>query len=306
MDYASEFSEIRSIQIQPGPLLLKEHLLETNDLIINYYSTNQKIMDHSAFYPNDLVFILGSSRVNGCKWCGIDVPINTLAVLHAQREHLALLPPNFDYIGIMLKTSVVFREYLLSEYMWKQTLQPETAIFNNESLRISKFRNQLLSYFQSPERLKILTNNQLTIYGFNNWIFDELGQIFSEIEENQHGRHFSFRNVSRRYRLLKKTIDFIEESLLEPLTISQICNQIGTTPRTLQLCFKELLGISPFQYIKARKLHAVRENLFYSEKSTKFITHLSQDYGFQHSGRFSSQYQHMFGELPKVTLKRRR
>ena len=305
MECAARTMEIRSIQIEPGLLSLTNHFLELDGLFIQYYSTNRDLLDHFSIRPKHLLFSLTPTIDYGCKWCGIDVPVNSIGVLHPQREHQALMPANWDSFGIMIKDEVVLQEALLSEHLLKQTVQPEKAIFNHQSSHITSFRSKLLGYFRSPGMLDILIENESAKMELKDWILDELRMIFSGDADNQSGYNTSVRNPSRRYKIFTRALALIEESIAEQISVKQICDQIGTTPRTLQLCFKELTGISPRKYITARKLHAVQQELFSLNNSTIPISHIAHDYGLLNSGRFSSQYKRMFSEFPHEMLKRR-
>jgi AraC family ethanolamine operon transcriptional activator len=187
--------------------------------------------------------------------------------------------------------------------MWKQTLQPEKGLFKHQSFRIELFRSKLLSYFKIPGLLTALIKNDSAKLEFRNWILNEIRIIFIEIENYLNPRNTLNLSPSKRYRVYSKAVAMIEENLASQLSIKQICDQIGTTPRTLQMSFKGLMGISPLQYISARRLHAVRQAFF--KTPAKSISYIAQDYGLQHAGRLSKQYKRMFFELPSETLKRR-
>lgn len=304
MEYATQTVDFRSIQLQPGLLSIKNSLLELDGLFINYFVTNLSTFERFSIHPGYIHFILTSNTNDHCKWCGLDVPINALGVVHPHREHQCLVSPNWDPIEISIKHEVVLEKLVLPEQLLKQTLHPEKAIFTHESLRITALRTNLLGYFQNPVKLNYLIKNESAKLAFNNWILDELRMIFSSVKDYQNQSISSGISPSRRFKTFMNARVFIEENLTTQLSVIQICEKIGTTPRTLQLCFNELSGVSPLQYITARKLHAVRQELFL-KKGIKSISHIAQDYGFLHMGRFSSQYKRMFSELPHETRKRR-
>lgn len=304
MEYANPMLDLISTQLQPGLLSIKNYLLELDSVSINYFVTNLNSMDRYSTQPGYTQFVLTSDTNGHTKWCGLDVPINSIGIVHAHREHNSLVSANWDPIEIAIKNEVIFEEFLLSEQLFMQTQQPEKAIFSHEPLRIMSLRNNLLSYFQNPVMLNELIKNDSARRALNNWILDELRMIFSSIEDYQNLHTTSRISPSRRYKTFIKASALIEEDLASIHSVNQICELIGTTPRTLQLSFKELSGVSPLQYITARKLHAARQEIFLN-KEMKSISHIAQDYGFLHMGRFSSQYKIMFSELPHETRKRR-
>jgi AraC family ethanolamine operon transcriptional activator len=200
----------------------------------------------------------------------------------------------------------VVQQSLLPERLWRQTLQPEKALFQHESRNIALLRTQLMALFKSPGKLKALKKNGSASLHLRNWILDELRTIFLDIDSNQNPGEKPVRKVSRRYRIFTRAIDMIEDNLTEHLSVKQICDQIGASTRTLQFCFNEILGATPFQYIAARKLHAIQQGILTMNDPAMTISHLAQNYGFHHAGRFGAQYKRLFGELPRSTLKRKR
>lgn len=63
--------------------------------------------------------------------------------------------------------------------------------------------------------------------------------------------------------------------------------------------------MSPFEYIKARRLNAVRQALVAADSSRDRVTLIALNNGFTHLGRFSVDYREHFGESPSETLARR-
>jgi len=290
MEFATVVGNIRSIQIQSGALLIRNHCLKIGGLTVNYCIANRNILNQFSINPNLVYFVLPSQTIGGCKWYGFDVPVNSIFVLHPHRQHQSLVPANWDSFEIAISDEMMLQESLLSENMWSQTVQPESAIFSHESLRIASLRTKLLKYFQSPEKLNYLIKNEAARLELKNWILHELRMIFIEVEIHQNQHNAPSQNIKKRYRTFSRALAMIEKNLTNQFSVNQLCDQIGVTPRTLQLCFKELSGISPHQYIAARKLHAVQQELFSLKNSSKSISHIAHEYGLLHAGRFSSQY----------------
>ena len=61
--------------------------------------------------------------------------------------------------------------------------------------------------------------------------------------------------------------------------------------------------MTPQQYVKARRLNAVRRSLLDSDCEQGIrVTDVALDHGFSHLGRFSGEYRRYFGESPRETL----
>jgi AraC family ethanolamine operon transcriptional activator len=89
-------------------------------------------------------------------------------------------------------------------------------------------------------------------------------------------------------------------------SLAKIAEIIGTTPRAIQYAFRSALGITPYQYILARRLHCVRHDLRINGRGRAPVTEAAFDYGFFDLGRFARHYQRLFCEAPSQTLARAR
>ena len=92
----------------------------------------------------------------------------------------------------------------------------------------------------------------------------------------------------------------------ERLYVSDLCRATGVGERTLELAFKQTLGLTPVAYLARLRLHRVRDALQTPSRSAKTVSSIALDWGFWHFGEFSRAYRACFGELPSETLRRKR
>ena len=81
--------------------------------------------------------------------------------------------------------------------------------------------------------------------------------------------------------LVQKTCRYIEANLDEKLTLEKLSHQAGLSPFHFQRTFKKILGISPRQYVEARRLEKVKHSLTNGET----VTNSLYDAGFTSKGR---------------------
>ena len=106
-------------------------------------------------------------------------------------------------------------------------------------------------------------------------------------------------SVARRAR------EYIEDHYDSTIRMEDLCRCTGVSIRTLQRSFSEYFQMSPFDYIKARRLNAARQALVAGEASLGgSVTRIAVENGFTHLGRFSVGYREHFDELPRETLAR--
>jgi transcriptional regulator GlxA family with amidase domain len=107
-------------------------------------------------------------------------------------------------------------------------------------------------------------------------------------------------------RALNRAMEYIEAHLSGTIRVASLCRYAGTNIRTLERIFKRELGMTPQQYVKARRLNAVRRCLLAeNEVQGRYVTEVALSHGFAHLGRFAGDYRRYFGEYPQETLQSR-
>ncbi|MGP1375438.1 MAG: helix-turn-helix domain-containing protein [Almyronema sp.] len=108
----------------------------------------------------------------------------------------------------------------------------------------------------------------------------------------------------RRTSLAKQVEEYMLSHMHQPLTLSQICEAMGVSERSLHYAFQDLFDMSPMAYLKARRLNQVRRHLKMADPRSEKVVDIARQWGFHHMGHFSVDYKAMFGESPSETLKR--
>ena len=109
---------------------------------------------------------------------------------------------------------------------------------------------------------------------------------------------------SRQGKLVKRAETFMRDRLAAPITLTDLCQELKTSQRSLHYAFKQSFGLPPMQYLKIIRLHSVNRALKSADPQTSKITNIAGSYGFWHMGQFSTDYRIMFGESPSTTLKK--
>ncbi len=107
----------------------------------------------------------------------------------------------------------------------------------------------------------------------------------------------------RRDRGFAAAMQLVHEGPAGPPAVLDLCTRIGVSERTLRYAFRERLGVSPKQYLKALALHRVRRELKHSPDVA--VLDVAARNGFWHSGQFARDYRARFGELPSETARPR-
>lgn len=106
-------------------------------------------------------------------------------------------------------------------------------------------------------------------------------------------------------RQVRKAEEFIRQHLAQPIGIEEIARAAGVSPRCLFDNFRNFRGLTPMQYVRERRMEAVRHDLERAGPGDS-VTAVATRWGFTQLGRFSADYRLRFGENPSLTLQRAR
>lgn len=112
-------------------------------------------------------------------------------------------------------------------------------------------------------------------------------------------------NHATRMSLLRSFERLVEGEAYRNLRIAEVAARLGVSQRTLELCFKDLLGLSPVQYLIRLRLNAIHHALMRSSDDAATVEAIARQHGVNHLGRFSAYYRAQFGCHPHATLRRR-
>ena len=107
----------------------------------------------------------------------------------------------------------------------------------------------------------------------------------------------------RRHALLRRARACIHDRLHEPVRVLDVAQALGTSSRTLELTFRELLDITPREYINTSRLYTFRRRLRAADPDKK-VSAIANEMGYWHMGQLARSYRSRFGELPSQTLAR--
>jgi AraC family ethanolamine operon transcriptional activator len=101
-----------------------------------------------------------------------------------------------------------------------------------------------------------------------------------------------------------RALDYIEEHAREAPLIEDVCRAARTSWQTLDYAFREQFGMTPKQFLVARRLAGVRRELLRAAPGMS-VREVAERWGFRHPRWLGAKYRAHFGELPSTTLRRR-
>ncbi|MGF6694377.1 AraC-like DNA-binding protein [Metapseudomonas resinovorans] len=102
---------------------------------------------------------------------------------------------------------------------------------------------------------------------------------------------------------LLRARSFIQAHAREDICLEDIERAAGVSRFKLFEGFRKYFDLSPMAYLKKHRLTAVRQDIL-EDRSQRNISEIAMAWGFNHLGRFSSEYRKLFGETPSATVQR--
>jgi transcriptional regulator GlxA family with amidase domain len=103
-------------------------------------------------------------------------------------------------------------------------------------------------------------------------------------------------------RVVRRAQEYMAAHADEPLSLADVCSEVGCSARALQLAFRQHAGQGPMEFLREIRLDRVRAELLASAGVAAVgVREVAQKYGFLHLGHFAAQYRARFGERPSET-----
>ncbi len=102
------------------------------------------------------------------------------------------------------------------------------------------------------------------------------------------------------FQVICRAVDHIDANLGGPISSTDLTVAAASSLSKLERTFRQEIGLTPSEYIRARRLSAARKEL--RSGYARQVAAVAFDNGFRHLGRFSGAYRQFFGELPSETL----
>ena len=104
-------------------------------------------------------------------------------------------------------------------------------------------------------------------------------------------------------RAISLAEDYLCARLDQPVSRAELAEASSASIRTLSRGFMRRHGMGPMQFLKARRIDAAYRDLLGANPESTSVTEVALRYGFNHLGKFASDYRQAFRESPSVTLR---
>jgi len=169
--------------------------------------------------------------------------------------------------------------------------------------RISRLRDFLLGLIGAVTAAPLLLRNPVTMRSIEADLIRNIAEAVRVPSGNPSGLRANDARMGGG-RLVARMLEYVRATDPVSLSIPQLCEAAGVGQRNLEYAFRDTFDLTPFGFLKLRRLHSARHRLLLAESADMAVSDIAYQEGFYHLGRFAAAYQSMFGEYPSTTLQR--
>jgi len=94
---------------------------------------------------------------------------------------------------------------------------------------------------------------------------------------------------------VRKAVQLFSESFEDPISMTQVAEIVGLSPRQLERKFKQATGQSPIAFYRSKRMHAARQMVLYSGDS---LSEIANAVGYSSTAPLVKYYRQEFGVAP--------
>ena len=169
--------------------------------------------------------------------------------------------------------------------------------------RVAQLRDFLLGLTGAVTAAPLLLRNPVTVRSIEADLMRNVAAAVHVPGGNPSGPRANAARMGRG-RLVARVLEYVRATDPVSLSIPQLCEAAGVEQRNLEYAFRDTFDLTPFAFLKLRRLHSARLRLLLAEPADMAVSDIAYQEGFYHLGRFAAAYQSIFGEYPSETLQR--
>lgn len=286
--------DIESIQLSAGAMQIGFDHFDLPGMLVGHMHCGQSMQNVFAVPDGYVVFIIHRAKLPAL-WCGRHIPPTLMPILRPPHEHFVVLPAGWDCYEFMVSEELIREIDLFPPEFFGQTMQLERAVMPLVEPVAGQYLRRLDGFFEQVRRADNAVEAAVQRIELYDAVLDGLQQVV-DAGMRAIGKHRP--RLARRYDLVKRGRDFVTAHANSNASTEGLARQLGASYRVLNYAFRDVVGVSPYQYIITQRLHAARRML--RDDGTSVLD-AAVEAGFTTPSRFARQYQRLFGELPSAT-----
>lgn len=269
------------------------------DLQLFIESTSQALHQTCVAWPDALWFGIPVSRQETAFIGAAEIPYDAVAIRPGGTEFELWTPVDFDILGIVVQEEAFARYAQDVEHVDGYSLLRQYKVAGVDPQAKQRIGRALLDLLYRVDMPQPGHDTASTHQILQDQVLMHLVSLLMTASAPESRVTTTFLN---RRRIVKKVREYVLEHPDENVSIPQLCRMLHVSRRTLQYCFKDVVGMSPVAYLRTVRLNEVRRRLFFGGRYGQ-VTEVAMSWGFRHLSQFSIDYQKLFGVLPSETVR---
>lgn len=224
---------------------------------------------------------------------------NTIAVRPGGKDFELLTPDAYQILGIVIDEALLERHARAAERPQLVELLRRGESFPLPARQKAIFWERVSRTLLQAAGLGLKRLPRTVCDTLTEELMTGLFELFGEHIAPVRLRHS---NLSYR-RLVSGAREYVLSQPDRVISVTDLCEALHVSRRTLQNAFRAVLGICPVNYLKALRLNAVRRTLRDHDSGFRTVQDVAARWGFWHMSQFAADYFAMFAEHPSDTLK---
>jgi AraC family ethanolamine operon transcriptional activator len=284
-------------QMTPGRFVGRLHEMCFSGVQLFRETTNQAVHESGAPWLGSRALGVPIRMEGGALFRGEAVAADTMVTLGPTDELDFYTPRDFEILGLAVDAEALEAHSRRVEHRDLPAAFASKGVLKPGPQRLDEFRRLLLSVLQSLEvnpgalqfRQAQRVLEQTLFAAVVAVVVDDGAPVKAPCAGRQH--------------IVDAAQAFMRSRIAEPITVADLCVELGVSRRTLQYSFQEVLGTNPVRFLRAMRLNGVRRDLRAGMAPADSVQDIAARWGFWHLGHFVTDYKQMFGELPSETLR---
>jgi AraC family transcriptional regulator, ethanolamine operon transcriptional activator len=287
----------RYIQIDHGTPTFAIDDLRLEGVCLRRYWSSHALNDEFVVRDGWTTFVVTPAPGTEAMWNGRHASPDSLSLLRSGRDHMALLPAGWSCVEVDVSDEVVRSHGVVGERFFAGAMSTDKATLRLTSSDAEATRRTLLGLLDFERAAAPGLLREKTERGLRRRILDLLAIIAETGCPDS-----KTMTAHRSHRLVRRARSLIDEQLTDNPEVAFLSKQLGVSARSLQRAFRGAIGVTPKQFILARKLDAARREIR-RRGSLGSIVDIAYDFGFVSASRFSEQYRRQFGHPPSTVTR---
>jgi AraC-like DNA-binding protein len=298
-----ELLDLDAVQLQSQPMQVRRVVVRLETAAVIFHSANLRIRTRTSVRKGLVGYLTFGPQTSGTA-NGLPVRPGLMLAAESEAENIFVTNRGWESISFLVPPDDI-RAHLTargreSEFHLPRGVEPLQVDAERVSALFDWGKRVVDTALQQPALFDEAAKERAAAQ-------DELLEIL--LATLRVADDFESTRSDRTRQAQNQIVKVAEEYALahtgERLHVTDLCRAAAVSERTLEYAFKEIMGLTPMNYLIRLRLHRVRQALLSAAPDSTTVSIEALNWGFWHFGEFARAYKECFGELPSDTLRRK-